>query len=82
MQNTKTENFTKYSGGNVMKTWIYIVLFTLLIGLIGSLLASYFQQPLFFYIGSVVSIGMAVWSYWFSDKAVLKMAHAKPPLPR
>lgn len=78
MQNKNTDNFTKYSGGNVMKTWIYIILFTLLIGLIGSLLASYFQQPLFFYLGSAVSIGMAVWSYWFSDKAVLKMANAKP----
>jgi heat shock protein HtpX len=78
MQNTKTENFTKYSGGNVVKTWIYIILFTLLIGLIGSLLASYFQQPLFFYLGTAVSIGMAVWSYWFSDKTVLKMANAKP----
>jgi heat shock protein HtpX len=63
---------------NVFVTWLYIIVFTLLIGLLGSFLASYFQQPLFFYLGSAVSVGMAVWSYWFSDKAVLKMANARP----
>ena len=74
MQTTTYKN----QSNNVFKTWIYIILFTLAIGLIGSLLANYFNQPLFFYIGSFVSIGMAVWSYWFSDAAVLKMANAKP----
>ena len=74
MQTTTYKN----QSNNVFKTWMYIILFTLAIGLIGSLLANYFNQPLFFYIGSFISIGMAIWSYWFSDKAVLKMANAKP----
>lgn len=78
MQNTQKIDTYKMQSSNVWKTWFYIIAFTLLIGLVGSLLASYFQQPLFFYLGSAVSIGMAVWSYWFSDKAVLKMANARP----
>jgi heat shock protein HtpX len=72
------KNIYKNQTSNVFKTWVYIIFFSLLIGLIGSLLANYFQNPMFFYLGSFVSIGTAVWSYWFSDKAVLKMANARP----
>lgn len=66
----------KNQSGNVFKTWFFLILFSLLVGLIGFLLASYFSNPLFFYLGSLISVGMSIWSYWFSSSLVLKMANA------
>jgi heat shock protein HtpX len=63
---------------NVFKTWIFLIIFSLLIGLVGFLFASYFQNPIFFYLGSFVSIAMSIWSYWNSGNMVLSMAHARP----
>lgn len=74
MENRIQQNRTS----NVFKTWFFLILFSLLVGLIGFLLANYFQNPIFFYIGAFVSIGMSIWSYWFSADMVLKMANAKP----
>ncbi len=71
-------NIYKNQSNNVFKTWIYLILFSLLVGLIGFILASYFNNPLFFYIGSFLSIGMSIWSYWNSSNMVLKMANARP----
>lgn len=68
----------KNQSNNVFKTWIYLILFSLLIGLIGFLLASYFNNPLFFYLGSFISVATSVWSYWNSANMVLKMANARP----
>lgn len=63
---------------NVFKTWLYLLVFSLLIGLVGAILASYFNNPIFFYLGSIVSIGMSLWSYWNSGNMVLRMAGATP----
>lgn len=68
----------KNQTNNVFKTWIYLLFFTLLIGFVGYLLSVYFQNPLFLYIGSFVSIGSSIWSYWYSGDMVLKMAGARP----
>lgn len=68
----------KNQSNNVLKTWIFLILFSLLIGLVGFLLASYFQNPIFFYLGTFVSVGMSIWSYWNSSNMVLKMANARP----
>lgn len=67
----------KNQSGNVLKTWIFLIIFTLLVGLVGFLLASVFNNPIFFYLGSFVSVGMSFWSYWFSSSLVLKMANAR-----
>jgi heat shock protein HtpX len=68
----------KNQSNNVFKTWFFLILFSLLVGLVGFLLASYFNNPLFFYLGSFLSIGTSVWSYWNSGNMVLKMANARP----
>jgi heat shock protein HtpX len=68
----------RQQSNNVFKTWILLILFSLLVGLVGFILASYFNNPLFFYLGSAISIGTSIWSYWNSHKVVLKMAGARP----
>ena len=71
-------NIYRSQANNVFKTWVFLILFSLLVGLVGFLLASYFHNPIFFYLGSFLSIGMSTWSYWNSGNMVLKMANARP----
>ncbi len=68
----------KQHSANTWKTWFFLLTFSLLVGAIGFWLANYFNNRLFFWLGSLFSISMSVWSYWFSDKMVLKMANARP----
>ncbi|KKU81389.1 MAG: Protease HtpX-like protein [Parcubacteria group bacterium GW2011_GWA1_47_8] len=40
---------------------------------------SYIQNnPMILYVGVVFSVGMNIWSYWYSDTLVIKMSGAKP----
>ena len=36
------------------------------------------QNPSILYFGVIFSVGMNIWSYWYSDKLVIKMSGAKP----
>jgi heat shock protein HtpX len=77
MQNNNLDIIKQNQSSNVFKTWIYLIFFSLLVGMLGFLLASYFNNPVFFYLGTFISIGTSFWSYWFSSSMVLKMANAR-----
>lgn len=62
---------------NVMKTWFFMGSFLIILIGIGYVLSGYFGNSLILYGMVVFSSGMAIWSYWNSDKAVLKMQCAK-----
>lgn len=61
---------------NVFKTWAYMIFFALIIGAISFVLASYFNSFNILITGFVMAIGMNIFSYWFSDKMVLRMSGA------
>lgn len=52
-------------------------LFLVLIIALGWFLSQYYQSPNILYFCVIFSVGMNFISYWFSDKIVLGMAHAK-----
>lgn len=63
---------------NVQKTWVLMALF--LVGVIGLgyFLSFTFNNPVIVYVAVVFSLGMNFFSYWYSDKIVLKMTKAVP----
>lgn len=61
---------------NVFKTWLYMLIFALIIGALAFMLASYFNSPTILVTGFAMAIGVNFFSYWFSDKMVLKMSGA------
>ena len=69
--------FYTHQRKNKLKTWLLMSVFLGVVIGLGFFLSYYFNSPSILYIAIVVSIGMNVWAYWFSDKTVIKMTGAK-----
>lgn len=62
---------------NVRKTWFFLTMFFILVIIIGYVFAQALGNSWILYGAVIFATGMSFWSYWFSDKAVLKMTGAK-----
>lgn len=63
---------------NVVKTWVLMGLFLLVIVAIGYFFAYYYNNSAILYIAVIFSVVMNVVSYWNSDKISLALTGAKP----
>ncbi|MEK9154943.1 MAG: M48 family metallopeptidase [Patescibacteria group bacterium] len=63
---------------NIRKTWILISLFFIVVIGIGWIFSQVYNSPGILYLAVIFSVLMNFFSYWYSDKIVLKMAHATP----
>lgn len=71
-------NLYTHKDSNIRKTWLLFTIFLIVVIGLGWVFTQVFGDPAILYIAVIFSIGMSVTSYWFSDKIVLRMAHAQP----
>ncbi len=57
-----------------------MAVFLLLVGFVGYGASLYFGSPAYLYVSLAFAVIMNVYSYWFSDRQVLRMTNARPAL--
>lgn len=67
-----------HADSNARKTWFLLAFFFVFIIAVGWLFSYVLESPGILLIAVVISIAMSFGSYWYSDKLVLAMSHAKP----
>ena len=68
----------QHAESNIRKTWLLISLFLGFIIAIGWLFSRVYANPGILFFAVALSSLMSIASYWWSDKIVLSMHHAKP----
>ncbi len=63
---------------NKRKTWFLMTIFFVVVIGIAWAFSGIYGNPWILYIGVAFSVGMNIWSYWYSDKLVIKMSGAVP----
>ncbi len=63
---------------NKRKTWLLMSMFFVVVIGIAWAFSHIQGNPWILYIGVIFSVGMNIWSYWYSDKLVIKMSGAVP----
>ncbi len=70
-----------HRSSNIRKTWLLLLgFFGLVIG-IGYVVSYYYGNPLILYIAIAFALAMNVYSYWYSDRLVVRMTGAVPADP-
>ena len=62
---------------NVAKTWVFLTIFFLLIIAMGFVFSEIYGNTAILYVSVILSLVMNIGSYWWSDKIVLSMVHAR-----
>ncbi|MCH7605089.1 M48 family metallopeptidase [Patescibacteria group bacterium] len=71
-------NLYSHAEANTRKTWIYLTGFFLFVIAIGWVASYILGSQIILWIAVILSIAMSFGSYWYSDKIVLRLSHAKP----
>jgi len=67
-----------HSDANIRKTWFLMASFLIVVILIGYAFSWYFESSIILYVAVAFAVLMNVFSYWYSDKIVIKMTKARP----
>lgn len=67
-----------HQDANIRKTWFLMFIFLVIVIAIGWAFSWYFENPFILYIAVIIAILTNVYSYWNSDKLVVRMTGAQP----
>ena len=70
-------NLYTHQDRNILKTWFLMTFFFALVIVLGWFISYYFESPGILYFAVFFAIFMNIFSYWFSDKIVLKLHKAR-----
>jgi len=70
-------NLYTHQDQNIWKTWLLMALFLIFVIFIGWFISYYYQSPAILYFAVFFAIFMNIFSYWYSDKIILKLHKAK-----
>ena len=71
-------NIYSHAEANTRKTWLYLLGFFLFVIGAGWLMSYVLGSQIILWIAVVLSIVMSFGSFWYSDKLILSLSHAKP----
>jgi heat shock protein HtpX len=71
-------NLYKNQNANIFKTWVLMSMFLVFVIFIGWFASYYYGNATIFYVSIIFSLVMNIFSYWYSDKIVLRISGAKP----
>jgi heat shock protein HtpX len=71
-------NIYKEQSRNNFRTWLLMIIFLAVIVLIGWVFSEAYNSPVLLYVAIIFSLFMNFFSYWYSDKIVLRMYRAQP----
>ena len=71
-------NIYTHQDENIRKTWGLMALFFSLIVVLGWFFAYFYNNTVILYVAVLFAVFMNIFSYWFSDKIVLKLHRAQP----
>src|SRR3990167_1094346 len=71
-------NLYTHQDSNIWKTWVLMTLFFSLIIALGWAISLFYNDVTILYIAVFVAIFANIFSYWFSDKIVLRIHKARP----
>lgn len=63
---------------NIRKTWFYMSFFLVFVIVIGWLISYILESYFILWIALIYSVLISFFSYWYSDRIVLMMTHARP----
>lgn len=63
---------------NVRRTWALILGFLVVVIAVGYAISWYLNDQTILYVAVAIAVGTNFYAYWFSDKLVLSMSHARP----
>ena len=71
-------NIYSHAEANTRKTWVYLLGFFLFVIAAGWFMSYVLGSQIILWIAVILSVAGSFGSFWYSDKLVLSLSHAKP----